>query len=182
MKRRPTRPFVVEVKRSRTSRPAMAGLQAEQGEAPADELPPVAVLPRDTVEGLNDGSEHDGARRAAGTLFGRKPVPSRANGRHEPEIAATPSRDVPAATPASRPNPAKQPVTGRILPDLLTVDPLELRLRQEAEERAARRRGPRGPRKAPGMASRPESRPDRDAARQAAVERAVASWSTPGVS
>jgi hypothetical protein len=163
MKRRPTRPFVVEVKRSRMSRPATVGLHEGQGEAPVHELPPVAGLPSE-AEGLNGGSEHGVTRRTAETPFGRKPVPPHANGRHRSAGSLRAAET--SATP--QPEPTKKPVTGRILPDLLSVDPLELRLRQEAEEQAARRRGPRGPRKTPGPARRPGPRPDADAARRTA--------------
>jgi hypothetical protein len=48
----------------------MAGLHAEQGEAPA--LPPVAILARE-AEDLNGGSDH--VKRAAETLFGRNTNP-----------------------------------------------------------------------------------------------------------
>ncbi|MDQ4059769.1 MAG: hypothetical protein M3145_01490 [Pseudomonadota bacterium] len=145
---------------------------------PVDELPRDDLPARDINEDLEDrGSAIEAAMRAADRVFGgfASSVSAPASNGSAPEIPGfrghgdplrpsdpvrEPATEAPKPDMQANAEAAAEPPTVRILPDLQWEDPVEARLRQEAEERAARRHGPRGPRKkAEPKATRTEPRP-----------------------
>ena len=192
MRGRPAKPFTVEVKRSKRKLPQAAVTAPDYdggSDFPADELPRDELPARDINEDLEDRVPAiEAAMRAADRLFGglASSAPAPASNGSAPEVPGFRRRGDPLrpsdpvrepAAPASEPDTrakaeaAAETQVVRILPDLQWQDPVEARLRQEAEERAARRHGPRGPRKTAGpKALRTGSRPasEQGAARKTA--------------
>ena len=128
---RQSRPFVVEIKgKRRKPHWATAGLEFRHNGADA---PPATVK-------ANNGDGSRAAVRVAADIISRRPSP--------PRLALTPDPASVGLSAEPAVEQAEAAVRPRVLPDLSAQeDPIEVRLREEAEARAARRRHPRGPRR-----------------------------------
>ena len=128
---RQSRPFTVEIKGKRRKPVwAAAGLEIH---------PIVDGAPPAPATASNGNGGRAAARVAAADILFRSPSVSM------PVSAPSPVNIGPSGPSAEQAETAIHP---RVLPDLTSQeDPIEVRLREEAEERAARRHRPRGPRK-----------------------------------
>jgi len=156
MQRRGTMSFVIEVKKSKRRFP-LAGAST----IIADQVGAGSAAPRSADQVANDATV-EAAKQIANRLFskGEATTSSQVPSWQElsakvfaPDVGrarmAAPVEHAPPESPPrleSDPNSqGTHPRTGRILECLTSEDPIDALLRQEAEERAARRRLPRGP-------------------------------------
>lgn len=146
---RTMRPFTVEVSRSRTRK-----VTAERPDDTATTRQPTQGL-RAPAAGAPTFEHGMGeSRRLAEAVFGARSAPPQEPARSPAPAAEDPFRS-PLAEPVAPARPAPQ-VAQRVLPDLLSEDPMAVLLREREAEEAARRRRPAAQKSSEPVRAAPE--------------------------